>query len=780
MALSFRAKLLVLFTLVLSIALGTTVYLVYQGTTRSIEANAAQDLDVALAVFRELLQENGERLRDSNLILTDDFALKRAISTHEDETIFSVLDNHSQRIGADLVILMNADGEPIIGSYDNIDSNINLSRLIATQEQGLYTLVMADGIPYQLVVAPVRAPDDPIAWVGMGFALDQTLVQRLKGIANADISLVYEDQSSPVPRIVSTMDELQNFQFASGESIADSVDEIKKYLMQGDHLVASYTLLDDDQGKLYVLLSNSLQQEFASFRALQNQIIGFFAAALVVALIVIFVISRSVTRPIESLVTAAKRIAKGNYRQAIRIPEKNELGLLGQTLNIMQGAINQREEHITFQAQHDLLTRLPNRNHIRDLIKNRLDASLDKRHFALGILQFHNLNQLSDVYGTDVRDELIKQIADRLRDSMAAADLLARIGNNEFLVFFDELPRDQIGAACEMLFQSMDKTFRCGTIDVQVASQMGVALCPEDGDEYDDLLRRAYIALSRCGGAARRVSVYQLGEEEDHLRKIQITSRLQQAIKHGAFELIFHPQFDVKTRTITHCEVLLRWHDDELGLVDPGEFIPLAEHSGDIVHITRWVFTQSLEQLQRWQAKGIKLSLCINLSARDILSEKFIRYVLDTLDAMHIDRGAIVLEITETAMIENPAQAIRNLQVLYDAGIHLAMDDFGTGFSSLSQLKAIPLHELKIDKSFVLNLDNDGDDQKIVKATIEMAHNLDLRVVAEGVETESAFNLLQTLGCDVLQGYFLTTPLPSAELEQWLVSNQHTLKKVAL
>lgn len=512
---------------------------------------------------------------------------------------------------------------------------------------------------------------------------------------------------------------------------------------------------------------------------LKWQLLSVFLVSLICAFSVSYFLARSVSKPIESLVNAAKRIAKGNYRQSIRISGKNELGLLGQTLNIMQGAINQREEHITYQAQHDLLTGLPNREFAREEIKVRLDRDLHDMRNALCILQVSNLNQLTDVYGTNVKDTLLMQMARRLRNCVNKYDIAARISSNEFLIFFNQFNRQQVDQLCQQVFKAVDGTYHCEGIDILATTKIGLVYCPEHSKNFDGLLRRAYFALSQCQRNGAQYIVYQSGQDASHLRKLNITSRLQDAIRNGRFDLVFHPQFDLRHRVIKQCEVLLRWEDEELGVVFPDEFIPLAEHSGDIVHITRWVFDKCVTQLLNWKQKGIELGLCLNLSARDILSHELVDYIIHTAASANLSPHLLVFEITETAMMENPAVAIKSLQKLKDFGFHLAMDDFGTGYSSLSQLKAIPLHELKLDKSFIANIENDSHDQKIVKASIEMAHSLGLNVVAEGVQSQAASALLKLLGCDSVQGYYLCEPLPLKELETWLQSDQHSPRKVS-
>lgn len=378
-----------------------------------------------------------------------------------------------------------------------------------------------------------------------------------------------------------------------------------------------------------------------------------------------------------------------------------------------------------------------------------------------------NLPQLSDVYGVSVVEKLLPLVARRLSIANEFCSYISCIGRGEFLLLL-ESRRDDFVDIADGYAQVFEMAFDCETILVKVDVSMGFLSCPEHAGNFESMMRRVYMTQAQARSNARKYAVYEVGSEESHLRKINVTNRLQFAIASGGFELMFQPQLDLASNKVTSVEALIRWQDEELGKMYPDEFIPLAEQSGDITKITDWVLAEATKQLKLWSAEGFELGVSINLSARDVLKDEFIDRLLASVASGAVDRSRIMLEITESAMIVDQEHTINNLQRLFDAGIDLAMDDFGTGYSSLAQLKSMPIHELKIDKSFVLNLANDEADQRIVRSTIDMAHQLGLTVIAEGVEDLASLNVLRDMGCNSIQGYYLARPMPLAQMKQWL------------
>jgi EAL domain-containing protein (putative c-di-GMP-specific phosphodiesterase class I) len=342
------------------------------------------------------------------------------------------------------------------------------------------------------------------------------------------------------------------------------------------------------------------------------------------------------------------------------------------------------------------------------------------------------------------------------------------VGDNQLLLFLDDLDPAGLEPALGKLLATFTDPLEVAGVPVVLEPRFGCVFYPQHGASFDDLLRRAQIALSRARRGAERFTVYKVGQDEAHLRQIRVANRLREAVDAGAFELLYQPKFSLREARITGFEALVRWHDDELGQVFPDEFIPIAEQTGMITGISEAVLATSLADLAVLRERGGELAVSVNLSGIDILQPRFIDHVIDRVRESGLPSRAVTLEITETAMVEDLEVARGHLLRLDAAGLALSIDDFGTGFSSLGQLRALPARELKIDRSLVQPLGDRSEDRQIVASTIDMAHHLGLSVVAEGVENMEIVNHLHAMGCDVLQGYFLARPMPATALAAWL------------
>ncbi|WP_162824604.1 putative bifunctional diguanylate cyclase/phosphodiesterase [Saccharospirillum mangrovi] len=768
MAISFRTRLLLIFLSLLGLTLSVTLWAVLRATDANARAGANRELAVAERVFDTLLTDNSRQLTDRTTLLAEDFGFKQAIATNEEGTIVSVLANHGDRVGADMIVLMSPDGEVLISTHD-IDSELaELGDSIRQQQRPFSVLALAEDAPYQLVMVPVQAPQ-LIAWVGMGFIMDTALLDSFRDITGTNITLLYRaGESAPVQSFTTLNAELPVAELAG--DFASVLDQATDQFGESGWLSRQGVLKDRDGQQLGMLLSVSLQEALAAYDGLRNQMLAIAAIALVLAALATALIAGGISRPISALVVAARRIGQGNYNQKVALHGNNEFAVLGDTLDSMQSAIQERERHILYQAQHDLLTGLPNRDQIGRLITERL-AEEPIAPFGVILLQLSNFDDLSDVYGLSVMDAVLPQVASRLADTCRDLDKVGRIGTDEFLLLVDGLMEDGAVAEADRYLALFDDAFRHDSLEIKVEARLGMVFCPQQANDYEDLMRRCHLAISEARHLGHSVATYQDGQDERHLRRITVTNRLQQAIAEGGFQLMFQPQYSLEHQRMRSVEVLIRWNDPVLGRMFPDEFIPLAEQSGDITLITDWVFNESIRQMRRWQADGYPdLGISVNLSAKDILKDSFVDSLLARIQQHGLKGEELILEVTESAMMADTERALKNLKRLYDAGVELAMDDFGTGFSSLAQLKSMPVHELKIDKAFILNLATDADDQRIVKSTIEMALQLGLSVLAEGVEDQRSIALLEAMGCHCIQGYCLAKALPYEDLMAWLAT----------
>jgi len=755
----FREQLLIVFAPLIALALISVMYLSWQAATVNIRANAEEQLQIAERVLEELLANDHNQLRERASLLAEDFGFRRAIATGESETIVSVLANHGERVDADMMFLLNSNGRILESTHDLTDVE-GLKALLGGDSA---RLLVSDADVYQVVVVPVRAPD-LIGWVGMGFLIDQSLADSLKRLTLTDVSFLFDDGAGST-RLISTLQLPPELNGAVSAAV-DQAKRVSDRLEEDDTLTHYFSLRDTNTGDFQVLLSTSLNDALLAWAPWRRQLFLIACLAFVVTAITAWLVARSVTRPVHALMQAADRIGRGDYSRSVDLNSSNEFGVLADTLNDMQSAIGEREKHILFQARHHAISTLPMRDYFGELIAERTQGRGDPR-YALILIRISKLQNLAEAYGDEWCDELVRLSAQRLRAQLRRKDILGHIDRDQFMIFGDDMDATGASHMVAHIVESMQSVFQCRSIEVKVDVRIGVVLSPSHGTDYGDLLRRASIAMAKGGRGVEGAMFYEDGQDLHHMRQIRVTQRLQRAIHGSGLELNYQPKFDLHSNRVTQVEALLRWTDDELGKVFPDEFIPLAESSGDIVALSVWVLRDAAATARAWREQGIDLQIGVNISARDFLQPTFVERTMQILRDEGVEPSQMVLEVTESAAIDDVQRTIAHLTELRQLGFGLSMDDFGTGYSSLSQLKQLPLYELKIDKSFVLMLDSDEADQKIVRSTIELGHNLGMRVVAEGVENHASLELLRTLGCDAVQGYYLSRPMPRSELERF-------------
>lgn len=442
-------------------------------------------------------------------------------------------------------------------------------------------------------------------------------------------------------------------------------------------------------------------------------------------------------------------------------------------------------EEIHLLHYYDGLTGLPNRTFHKELIKRSIEhAQRHKEIFAIIYIGLDNFQRINDTLGYSIGDLLLKAVADRLINSLRKSDYVARsdegetvnvvsrVGGDEFIVLAHDLNQVQDAAiASRRLLKEISASYDLSGRDVFMTASIGIALYPDDGTDVDDVLKNAEKAMRYTKSEGK--NNYQFFSESMNsfvLELLSLESDLHKALERDELVLYYQPKVDAATRMVKGMEALIRWKHPDKGLIPPMQFIPLAETSGLIIPIGEFVIRTVCGQIKTWQEAGYKqMNIALNVSGRQFDQQNLIEIVKDTLKNTMISPEYLVLEITESIIMRNPEKAIQILTELNALGIGISIDDFGTGYSSLSYLKRLPLDFLKIDQSFVNGLASDPRDQAIIKATIAMAHSLNLKTIAEGVETEEQLSFLQEHGCDEIQGYLFSRPLPAEEIPGILV-----------
>ena len=422
------------------------------------------------------------------------------------------------------------------------------------------------------------------------------------------------------------------------------------------------------------------------------------------------------------------------------------------------------------QALHDALTDLPNRTLFHDRVGQALTAARrDHLPVAVMIMDLDRFKEVNDTLGHASGDELLKQAGVRLRAALRESDTVARLGGDEFGVL---LPKVVDSAAAvsvaRKLRSALEEPFTIHGLALQIEASIGIALYPEHGDDVHSLLQRADVAMYEAKEHPAGCEVYARERDEYSPDRLTLLTELRRAIDRGELVLHYQPKAELRGGAVKGVEALVRWSHASRGLVPPDEFIPLAQKTGVIVPLTFFVLNEAVRQARTWQLEGLDLCVGVNLSARNLLDVHLPDTVGELLARWEVPPSLLELEITESTILADPIRAMHVLSRLSGMGVRLAIDDFGTGYSSLAYLKRLPVDALKIDKSFVQGMESDENDAVIVRSTIDLGRNLGLQVVAEGVETAEAWRQLLILGCDYAQGYYLSRPVPAAELAAWV------------
>ena len=765
---SFQARVASVLILLLLVVVGALYFSVKAATSEAVRGQAKAQLEVGARVFERLLDVRGRRLADGVQLLASDFGFRDAVASGDSATMRSVLFNHGKRINASDMILLGMDGKVLASTLDEVPegSTFRYDQALRDARRNRQTMLIVplQGMPHLLVEAPVLAPL-PIARVVMGLRMDSAFAEELRSLSNLEVSFLSLDRQQP-GELVSTQpqvlrDSIVNLMLAQGTHHGVATTEH----LEHSFLSQSLVLASDADGQVLALLQSPLDAAMQAFAPLDEKILGIALIALIASLIGALLLARGVSRPVQALALAAERIGQGDYQTPVVLARSDELGRLANVFNSMQSGIAERELQLAHNALHDRLTGLPNRALAMERLGN---AIATHRPMALIYLGIDNLRAASETAGPEAVDQLLQDVSRSLQGALRPGDTLAHLTADEFLLLLEGAGSDEAVGLADKLQQLLLRPRRINGHDLALDCRLGIAAYPDDGESADTLLERAAIAMKDAAQMPGRLQIYEHGRDLVHRRQVTLIRDLRHAPSQGQLLLHYQPKLDIRQGHVRQAEALLRWQHPQFGMVSPAEFIPLAERSGSIQLLTHWVIEEGIRQLCEWNRRGLSLQLSLNISADDLLGDDLAHRVSALLRRYGLPAEQLLFEITESAVMREPEKALKVLHLLRDCGISLSVDDFGTGYSSLAHLKRLPVQELKIDQSFVRNLDETSEDAVIVRSTIEMSHNLGLKVVAEGVEYAHSLRLLERWQCDTAQGYLISRPLSADAFEAWV------------
>ncbi|WP_455927167.1 putative bifunctional diguanylate cyclase/phosphodiesterase [Pseudomonas capeferrum] len=766
---TFQTRIAGVLALLLLVVVAAVYFAVKTATNRAVENQAQVQLETGSQVFERLLDLRGRRLQYGLNWLTADLPFRQAVAEGEPAVILAALRRHGTGLTSSEVFVLGLDGQVMVSTLQALTPGQAFpynDALRQARRSGLQMLIVAlDGRPFLLVQQEVVDPA-PMARVAMGFPMDEVFASELRSMSNLEVSFISVQRGQP-GELFSTQPEAFQASIAS-DLQAPYINPVAQLnLFHGQRYLSQVLPLGNtaDGGEVRVLLQSPLDHALESFAPLDRQFLAIALVVLLVSLAGALFLARRVSRPLNALVQAAERIGAGDYRTPVRVRSHDEFGLLAQAFNAMQTGIAVRERQLAHNALHDPLTGLPN----RALAMERLGSAISAgRPVVLLYLGIENYRVINEGYGPEGVEEMLREASRCLLSSLSASDTAARITGSEFLLLLENTEIDRVVALADRLYGLLTEPQRIGGDELRHEVSIGIAAYPADGQQVEELISRAAIARHDAAALPGYLQIYQQDRDLAHQRQISLIRDLRRAAAEGELYLCYQPKLDLTHGHVRQAEALLRWQHPTLGLVSPAEFIPLAERTGSMGSLTHWVIEEAIRQLAEWEVRGLQVQLSVNISVDDLADDGLALRVTELLAHYRVSARQLIFEITESAIMHNPAQALSVLEQLRGCGISLSVDDFGTGYSSLAQLQRLPVQELKIDQSFVRNLDSTSGDGVIVRSTIEMSHNLGLKVVAEGVEFEPSLKLLKLWKCDTAQGYLISRPLNAMAFEMWM------------
>jgi len=766
---TFQTRIAGVLALLLLVVVAAVYFAVKTATNRAVENQAQVQLETGSQVFERLLDLRGRRLQYGLNWLTADLPFRQSVAEGEPAEILAALRRHGTGLTSSEVFVLGLDGKVMVSTLQALTPGQAFpynNALRQARRSGLQMLIVAlDGRPFLLVQQEVVDPT-PNALVVMGLPMDEIFASELRSMSNLEVSFLSVQHGQP-GELFSTQPEAFQASIAS-DLQAPYINPVAQLnLFHGQRYLSQVLPLGNtaEGGEVRVLLQSPLDHALESFAPLDRQFLVIALVVLLVSLAGALFLARRVSRPLNALVQAAERIGAGDYRTPVRVRSHDEFGLLAQAFNAMQTGIAVRERQLAHNALHDPLTGLPN----RALAMERLGSAISAgRPVVLLYLGIENYRVINEGYGPEGVEEMLREASRCLLSTLSASDTAARITGSEFLLLLENTEIDRVVALADRLYGLLTEPQRIGGDELRHEVSIGIAAYPADGQQVEELISRAAIARHDAAAFPGYLQIYQQDRDLAHQRQISLIRDLRRAPTEGELYLCYQPKLDLHHGHVSQAEALLRWQHPTLGLVSPAEFIPLAERTGSMGNLTHWVIEEAIRQLAEWEVRGLQVQLSVNISVDDLADDSLALRVTELLARYGVSARQLIFEITESAIMHNPVQALSVLEQLRGCGISLSVDDFGTGYSSLAQLQRLPVQELKIDQSFVRNLDSTSGDGVIVRSTIEMSHNLGLKVVAEGVEFEPSLKLLKLWKCDTAQGYLISRPLNAMAFEMWM------------
>ena len=761
-------KLTVMFGGLFSTALVCIAIACYMAILSYAQASVQREMVASSSVFRHLWELKSDSQRTSAVLLSRDFGFKSALATQDVATVESAFDNLQARLNSDSGLVIGPQGAPMVGDQGTLGQHVAAALRGHDGFVATGGIIEVDGKAFQTVAAPVMAPD-LLGWVIFASRLDDKEMHALQGLSSIPLDATIVTRSG-------------NGSW-SGGGVADSFrpDQLSGFIgrhlskpeaalvpIKSGEVIATATplpSLDPNQTSV-LLLTYPLQTAMKAYQPLLSALLIIGALGLGFVILAGLYLARSLTRPIMALKEAAEALKDGHAADfaEVRISTQDEMADLSNAFNTMAVAIKDREREIMHLARHDESTGLPNRTAFEDHIATLRERGAEEGMVVvcIGIDRYVHIRA---VWGVSYAHTLVGRLRDILVKIFDQA-YIARLSADSLGLVLSPCAAEQALPLARAIAARLDKRIRISeeqSLDVPVS--IGVYHDASGRPSANEMVERAQIALDQARAGKSKVAQFDPRTYSELADTLLLTDQLHAALQAKVLTVHYQPKFSYRDGAVTAVEALVRWNHPERGMVSPQRFVGIAEESGYIRDLTNQVFATCIHDQAALADAGFPLDFSINYSGRLLSDEAFNTRTLSVLAAA---RGKVCLEITETAVIEDPRIGLAAIARFIENGIEISLDDFGTGLSSLAYLKQIPAHELKIDRAFVMEIEQGQRDALLVRSTIDLAHGLGMKVTAEGVETEVSFKLLQAMGCDMAQGYGIAKPMPYDKLLDFL------------
>ncbi|ESQ86629.1 hypothetical protein ABAC460_22645 [Asticcacaulis sp. AC460] len=758
-------KLTVMYGGLFSLALLVIAVACYVAVLSYARDSVQKELQASASVFNRIWALKSDSLQTNAMVLSRDFGFRQALATEDTATVDSAFMNLQARMKTDAGLVIGRDGRPIAGDTSALGHNLAHALAARDELDSQIGIISVDSRPYQAVAAPVMAPDR-LGWVVFASRLDDAEMQNLQGLSSIPIKASILTQTrgglwqGPAEQASTYKPSSLSF------FIDQSLDTKAASMVESSHgtviaVATSLPNLENDQRSV-LLLSYPLSAALKAYQPLLTVLFGIGALGLVFVIMASLYLARSLTRPIMALKEAASALRDGRSSQ-VSITTTDEMADLAHAFNDMAVSIEDRERDIMRLAKTDIATNMPNRSAFEDHIAELNDPSeVGIVVVAIGIDRYAHIRA---VWGGAYAHTLVSRLQTILARLFDKA-FIARLSADTLGLCLAPCDAEQAMPLARAIAARLVKRIKVTddqSLDVNVSQ--GVYHVSHVRPTTDEMVERALIALDQARAAKTGIAQFDPRIYSELADTLLLTDQLYAALQSKALTVWYQPKFSYREGRITGAEALVRWNHPERGYVSPQRFVAIAEETGAIRDLTLHVFDTVLEDQRRLKEAGFDLDISINYSGR-LLSD--VDFNARTVSLVDTAVGHICLEITETAVIEDPKIGLAAINTFVEHGVEISLDDFGTGLSSLSYLKQIPAHELKIDRAFIMEIEQGQRDALLVRSTIDLAHGLGMKVTAEGVETGTSFTLLQAMGCDIAQGYGIAKPMPYDALVPFL------------